>query len=133
MLFGRLGVLPILIRVPPLAVTLACSAAMAVTTFLMVRTNRRGIVSVLVFMAGAFMAPVFPTALAVVGAVFPRMTGTAMGFVVTCGRAGLAISSRLIGAIAGADPRRLKKALLVIPVASVLMVALILAIWGVLR
>jgi len=42
--------------------------------------------------------------------------------------AGLAVSSRIIGAIAGGDPRRLKKALLLIPASSVLMVGLIFAI-----
>jgi len=79
------------------------------------------------------MAPVFPTALAITGTAFPHMTGTAIGFVITCGWAGLAVSSRIIGAIAGGDPLRLKKALLLIPASSVLMVALNLAIWSALR
>jgi hypothetical protein len=74
------------------------------------------------------MAPVFPTTLATVGDAFPRMTGTAIGFVITCGWVGLAISSRLIGAIAGPDPRRLRSALLVIPASAVIMVGLNLAI-----
>ena len=43
------------------------------------------------------------------------MTGTAIGFVITCGWIGLAVSSRIIGFIAGGDPLRLKRALLVIP------------------
>jgi len=83
---------------------------------------------VLVFIAGLSMAPVFPTTLAIVGTAFPRMTGTAMGFVMTCGWAGLAVSSRIIGAIAGNDPLRLKKALLLIPASAVLMIGLNLAI-----
>ncbi len=58
------------------------------------------------------------------------MTGTALGFVITCGWAGLAVSSRIIGAIAGNDPRRLKKALLLIPASAVLMVGVNLAIWS---
>jgi MFS family permease len=74
------------------------------------------------------MAPVFPTTLAIVGDTFPRMTGTAIGFVITCGWVGLAVSSRIIGFIAGGDPQRLKKALLVIPASAVLMVILDLAI-----
>jgi hypothetical protein len=61
------------------------------------------------------------------------MSGTAIGFVITCGWAGLAVSSRLIGAIAGDDPARLKRALLLIPGASVLMVGVNLAIWSSLR
>ncbi|MGD0869953.1 MAG: MFS transporter [Bryobacteraceae bacterium] len=83
---------------------------------------------ILVFITGVAMAPVFPTTLAIVGDAFPRMTGTAIGFAITCGWLGLAVSSRIIGAIAGGDPKRLKKALLVIPAFSVLMVAINLAI-----
>jgi MFS family permease len=101
---------------------------MAVTTFLMLRTKRPAVALVLVFLAGVSMAPVFPTTIAIVGDAFPRMTGTAIGFVITCGWTGLAVSSRVIGAIAGGDPSRLKKALLVIPASAVLMVVLDLAI-----
>ena len=133
LLIGRVGVSPILIRVQPITVTLAASIAMAVTTFLMLRTNRPVAAAVLVFIAGLSMAPVFPTTLAIVGDAFPRMTSTALGFVITCGWIGLAVSSRIIGTIAGGDPLRLKKALLVIPVSAVLMVGLNLAIQSALR
>jgi fucose permease len=133
LLIGRVGVSPILMRVSPVDVTLAASIAMAVTTYLMLRTSKPITASVLVFIAGVSMAPVFPTTLAIVGTAFPRMTGTAMGIVMTCGWIGLAVSSRIIGAIAGPDPRRLKKALLVIPASAVLMVGLNLAIRGALR
>jgi fucose permease len=133
LLIGRVGVSPILMRVPPVDVTLAASIAMAVSTYLMLRTSKPITASVLVFIAGVSMAPVFPTTLAIVGTAFPRMTGTAMGIVITCGWVGLAVSSRIIGAIAGPDPRRLKKALLVIPASAVLMVGLNLAIRGALR
>jgi len=61
------------------------------------------------------------------------MAGTAIGFVITCGWAGLAVSSRMIGAIAGGDPMRLKKALLLIPASAVLMAGINLAIWSVIR
>jgi fucose permease len=133
LLIGRVGVSPILIHVPAIEVTLAASIAMAVTTFLMLRTNKPPAAFALVFMAGVSMAPVFPTTLAIVGTAFPRMTGTALGFVITCGWVGLAVSSRIIGGIAGGDPRRLKKALLLIPASAVLMVGLNIAIWSVLR
>jgi len=133
LLIGRAAVLPILIHVPAITVTLAASIAMAVTTFLMLRTSRPGVAAALVFLAGLSMAPVFPTTLAIVGDAFPRMTGTAIGFVITCGWTGLAVSSRVIGMIAGGDPRRLKKALLVIPGSAVLMVGLDLAIRSALR
>ncbi|MGC1226730.1 MAG: MFS transporter [Candidatus Sulfotelmatobacter sp.] len=133
LLIGRIGVSPILVRVPAITVTLAASIAMAVTTFFMLRTKRPAVALVLVFLAGLSMAPVFPTTIAIVGDAFPRMTSTAIGFVITLGWTGLAVSSRVIGAIAGGDPMRLKKALLVIPGSSVLMVALDLAIRSMLR
>ena len=128
LLIGRVGVSPILLGVPPVYVTLAASVAMTVTTFLMLRTNRPGTAALLVFLAGLSMAPVFPTTLAIVADAFPRMTSTAIGIVITCGWAGLAVSSHIIGAIAGPDPKRIRKALLVIPASSVLMIVLNLAI-----
>jgi fucose permease len=133
LLVGRVGVSPILIHVPAVSVLLAASVAMAITTFLMLRTNSPGLAAALVFLAGLAMAPVFPTTLAIVGTAFPRMTGTAIGFAITCGWAGLAVSSRIIGAIAGGDPLRLRKALLLIPGSAVLMIILNLAILSALR
>ncbi|MGA2560788.1 MAG: MFS transporter [Terracidiphilus sp.] len=131
LLVGRVGVSPILIHVSAIAVTMAASIAMAITTFLMLRTRNPNVAAGLVFLAGIAMAPVFPTTLALVGNAFPRMSGTAIGFVITCGWAGLAVSSRIIGAIAGDDPARLKRALLLIPGAAVLMIAVNLVIWSV--
>ncbi len=128
LLIGRAVVSPILISVPPIYVTLAASVAMTITTFLMLRTSKPGTAAVLVFLAGLSMAPVFPTTLAIVADAFPRMTSTAIGIVITCGWAGLAVSSHLIGAIAGGDPKRIRKALLVIPASSVLMVLINLGI-----
>jgi MFS family permease len=106
---------------------------MAITTFAMLRTRRPFAAAVLVFLAGISMGPVFPTTIAIVGDSFPRMSSTAIGFVITCGWIGLAVSSRIIGTIAGGDPRRLKTALLVIPGSSVLMIGLDLAIRNTLR
>ncbi|HEY1986979.1 MAG TPA: MFS transporter [Terracidiphilus sp.] len=133
LLVGRVGVSPILIRVTPVVVLLAASIAMSISTFLMLRTNKPGTAAVLVFIAGMAMAPVFPTTLAITGTAFPHLTATAIGFVITCGWAGLAVSSRIIGVIAGGDPLRLRKALLLIPASSVLMVALNLVIWATLK
>ena len=128
LLGGRFLASTILLRVPAVTVTLVASIAMAITTFLMLKTRRPAVALILVGLAGLSMAPVFPTALAIVGNVSPRMTGTAIGFAITCGWAGLAVSSRVIGAIAGGDPLRLRKALMVIPASAVLMVVLSLAI-----
>ncbi|HEY1580551.1 MAG TPA: MFS transporter [Terracidiphilus sp.] len=128
LLLGRIAVSPILAHVAPIDVTLGASIAMAVTTFLMLQTTKPGLAFALVFIAGLSMAPVFPTTLAITGAAFPRLTGTALGIVITFGWTGLAVSSRIIGSIAGNDPKRLKKALLLFPVSAVLMVILNLAI-----
>ena len=128
MLIGRMAVAPVLISVSALTVTLIASILMAITTFLMIRTRDSRAAWILVFLAGVSMAPVFPTSLAIVGDAFPRMTGTAMGIVITCGWIGLAVSSRIIGSVAGGDSKRLKKALLILPLMSVIMVAVNLAL-----
>jgi fucose permease len=133
LLIGRLGVSLILTHVPAIEVTLASSVAMAISTFFMLRTDKAMVAAALVFIAGLSMAPVFPTALAITSTAFPQLTGTAIGFVITCGWAGLAVSSRLIGAIAGGDPLRLKKALLLIPAFAVVMVGLNMGIWAAMR
>ena len=122
LLIGRVGVSQVLRSVPPLPVTLTASILMAITTYLMLQTRDPKVAWILVFLAGVAMAPVFPTTLAIVGDRFPRMTGTALGIVITFGWIGLAVSSRIIGSIAGGDPKRLKKALLVLPAAAIIMV-----------
>lgn len=133
LLVGRVAVSPILITVPPATVTLAAAILMAITSYVALNARDVKTAWILVFFAGVAMAPVFPTTLAIVAHAFPRMTGTAIGFAITCGWAGLAVSSRIIGAIAGGDPKRLKKALLVIPAFSVVMVAINLAIQAMLN
>ena len=122
LLIGRVAVSPILISVSALTVTLFAAIAMAVTTYFMIQTKDPKVAWILVFLAGVSMAPVFPTTLAIVGDSFRTMTATAMGIVITLGWIGLAVSSNVIGAIAGPDPRRLKKALLLLPGVAVLMV-----------
>jgi fucose permease len=133
MLLGRVAVSPILITVAPERVTMASAILMALTSYLALKARTAKAAWILVFLAGVAMAPVFPTTLAIVGNVFPRMTGTAIGFAITCGWLGLAVSSRIIGVIAGGDPKRLKSALLVIPAFSVLMAVVNLAVLSMLH
>jgi len=128
LLVGRVAVSPILIKVSAPTVTLIASVLMAGTTYAMLQTTDAFVAGILVFCAGLAMAPVFPTTLAMVGDAFPRMTATAMGLAITCGWIGLAVSSRIIGGIAGNDASQLKSALLVIPIASVIMVLVTLII-----
>jgi fucose permease len=128
LLIGRLAASQILISISGLTVTLAASVLMAILTFAMLQTRNTTTAWIFTFLAGMAMAPVYPTTVALLGDVFPRMTGTAIGIAITSGWIGLAVSSRIIGSIAGGDPVRLKKALLVLPGMSVLMIAVNLAL-----
>jgi fucose permease len=128
LLLGRVGVSPILIKVPASTVTLVAAILMVITAYLTLQTKDPKVSWIAVFCAGIAMAPVFPTTLAMAGDAFKVGTATAMGIVITCGWIGLAVSSTIIGGIAGGDPKALKKALLVLPAGSVLMVVVNLAL-----
>jgi fucose permease len=128
LLFGRLAASVFLISLAGLTVTLAASVLMAIVTFAVLQTRSPIVAWILTFLAGMSMAPVFPTTVAVIGDLFPRMTGTAIGIAITSGWIGLAVSSRVIGSIAAGDSARLKKALLVLPGMSVLMIAVNIAL-----
>ena len=128
LLLGRVAVSPILTSVPPERVLMGAAILMTATTFLMLQSASPSVSWALVLLAGMAMAPVFPTTLAVVSAKFPAMAATATGIAVTAGWLGLVVSSPLIGGIAGDDPKRLKKALLLLPAMSLLMVAVSFAL-----
>jgi fucose permease len=128
LLLGRVAVSPVLSSVTPERVLLASAVLMAVTTFLMLQGGSPTMAWALVFLGGIAMAPVFPTTLAVVSARFAETAATATGIAVTAGWLGLVCSSPIIGGIAGDDPKRLKKALLLLPVASVLMAIVMLGL-----
>jgi len=127
-LVGRVVVSRILIRVAASNVTLAASILITATTWLTLQTNDSAVAWVAVFCAGLAMAPVFPTTLAMTADAFPKATATAMGIVITSGWIGLAVSSKIVGAIAGGDDTRLKTALLVLPGFALLMVLVNLAL-----
>ncbi len=121
LLLGRVAVVPVLIKVPPLTVTIASAGLMAATTFAMVRVVDPLISGIIVFCAGLAMAPVFPTTIALVGGLFKRGTATAIGFTITCGFSGLVVSSPIIGWISGPDPKGLGAGLLILPICSIAM------------
>jgi len=56
------------------------------------------------------------------------LDATATGLASTCGWLGLVVSSPVIGGIAGEDPKKLKKALLLLPIASAVMALVILGL-----
>ncbi|MGH9594008.1 MAG: MFS transporter, partial [Bryobacteraceae bacterium] len=132
LLVGRVAIAPVLISVSALTVTLGAAIAMLVTTYLMLQARSATMAWVLVFIAGLSMAPVFPTTLAIASDTFPKaLTGTALGIVITFGWIGLAVSSRVIGSIGGGDPKRLKKALLILPAMAAMMIVVNLALHAV--
>ena len=133
LLLGRLVISRVLIRISSMTVTLAASALMAATTYLMLQSSDATYAGIAVFCAGLAMAPVFPTTLAIVADAFPRGTATAMGTVITCGWLGLVVSSKIIGAVAGQDNANLGKALLLLPAFSIAMVAVNLTLRPMLR
>ncbi len=122
LLLGRVIVAPVLMKIPPLTVTIAASMLMTLTTFAILHASAPTVVGALVFLAGIAMAPVFPTTVAVVGDIFKERSGTAIGFTITCGFSGLVVSSPLIGWLAGPDPSGLGRGLLVLPVFSAALV-----------
>jgi len=125
-LVGRVVVSRILIKIPASLVLLVSAALMLVTTYVLLQTSDPSMAWGTVFAAGIAMAPVFPTTLGMVGDAFPKGTATAMGFVITFGWVGLAVSSRVIGALGGNNPAQLGTALMVLPAVSGLMVVIMI-------
>jgi fucose permease len=128
LLIGRVVVSRILIKISSMNVTLAAAVLMAATTYMMLQSSDSTFAWIAVFCAGLAMAPVFPTTLAMVADAFPRGTATAMGIVITCGWVGLLVSSPIIGAVAGQGNANLGSALLLLPVFSIAMVLVNLAL-----
>jgi fucose permease len=127
LLAGRL-VVAVIPPIPATTLLMVSSILIAVTTYLMLQFKDANLAWAMVFMAGVAMAPVFPTALSLVGAKFPTGTATAIGAAVTCGWLGLVASSPIIGGVAGGEATGLKKALLLLPAAGALMFLVTLAL-----
>jgi fucose permease len=129
LLAGRLVVAFVLPKdIPTATILMAASVGIAVTTFLMLQFKDATLTWAMVFLAGVAMAPVFPSALSLVGAKFPTGTATAIGVAVTCGWLGLVASSPIIGKVTGGEATGLKKALLLLPAAGALMFLVTLAL-----
>jgi fucose permease len=131
LLVGRLIVAtPLFADITPTQTLMGASLLIAITTYAMLQFKDPNLAWATVFAAGVAMAPVFPTALSVVGGnpAFKASTATAIGVAVTCGWLGLVTSSPIIGKIAGTEATGLKKALLLLPAAGVLMFVVTLAL-----
>jgi fucose permease len=130
LLLGRVAVVPVLGSVTPKMVLLGAAVLMAITTYLMLQTGNPQTAWIFVFLGGLAMAPVFPTALGLVGGAFKAqgLDATATGLASASGWLGLVVSSPVIGSIAGDDPKKLKKALLLLPIASAILAVVILGL-----
>jgi fucose permease len=126
MLFGRLAAATILAKMSPWWVTLNAIVIAGISTFAMLHVTTQFALSIFVFIVGTAMAPVFPTTIAILGSVCRQRSATAIGFAITCGFSGLVLSSPLIAALAGPDPRGLGRALLLIPLFSLLIAAILI-------
>jgi fucose permease len=128
MLLGRFAASRILIRVPPAKLITLCGTLIAVTTFAMLRVSSQAAVTFAVLGAGLAMAPVFPTALSLVGDHFQQSNATAMGIAITSGWLGLAVSSPIVGIMA--ERSTLQHALLILPAlaAAIVLVSMVLNI-----
>ncbi|MCS7025393.1 MAG: MFS transporter [Bryobacteraceae bacterium] len=122
LLLGRLLIVPFLPKdLSPVQVTLGAGVLMALTTYGMLQVRSATAAAAAVFIGGLAMAPVFPNAIAITNMTF-QSNPTALGLALVFGWMGLAVSSPIIGALGGHDTRRLKTALLVLPVMSILIV-----------
>lgn len=119
LLLGRVAATPILMRASPLAITISCSIAMAIFTYLILQPMPRWLITSCVFCAGIAMAPVFPTTVAIIGKIFRSRSATAIGFAITCGFSGLILSSPVIGWLSGSDPKGIGRGLLLLPFCSI--------------
>ena len=118
LLLGRVVATSVLWRIPPFVVATVCSAAMICTTYLMLYPMSAWMTGTVVFLTGMAMAPVFPTTIAIVGKLFRKRSGTAIGFAITCGFSGFMLSSPVIGWLSGVNPSGIRQGLLLLPILS---------------
>jgi MFS transporter, FHS family, L-fucose permease len=126
LLCGRIVATSVLWRISPSTVVIASSLLMAGTTYMILQREPVWLTFALVFLAGAAMAPVFPTTIAIVARLFKEQSATAIGFAITCGFSGLILSSPLIGWLSGSDPQGVGRGLLIVPVISMIIFAILI-------
>lgn len=130
LLVGRMVATKLLAKASPYYVTLCCCVMMGIISLSMLQMPSFAGGAPLVFLVGFVMAPIFPTTIAIVGRLFKQQAATAIGFAITCGFSGLVVSSPIIGWLSGSEPIGLGKGLLLIPVISVVMVAILMVFRG---
>jgi MFS transporter, FHS family, glucose/mannose:H+ symporter len=126
LLVGRLAFAAVLLRASARFVAVISAIVMTASTAALLLIDGATMAGIAAFIAGLAMAPMFPSVVAIVGDCFPRATATAMGIAITSGWAGLAVSSRLIGAISSRSEGGVATGMLVLPAFSAILILLTL-------
>lgn len=114
MLSGRFFASRALSRTPVLLVTLVCSSLVVLFTWQMLTQSSAVILGLLTFAAGFAMGPVFPSLIAFVADRSRTMTATAVALGVTAGCLGQAMSSAIVGLVAGPASEHLRTGLYIV-------------------
>ncbi len=99
-LIGRVVNNRLLMRVSPFPVLLASTFGAAISLLVILITSSTSAASAMLFVAGLFMASVYPTTLGVLSGRFAAMSGTALGLAITCGWFGSFVVSPAFGFVA---------------------------------
>ena len=99
-MLGRIANNRLLMRVSPLPVLLGSTLGAAASLMIISVTHNTLAASAMLFVAGLFMASIFPTTLGVLSGRFADMSGTALGLAITCGWFGSFIVSPAFGFVA---------------------------------
>jgi fucose permease len=126
-MLGRLGHNFLLRKVPAQPVLIVSAVGAAACFALMLTTHDARAASLGLFVAGLFMASVFPTTLGVLAGRFPESSGTALGLAITGGWLGSVAISPSFGFVAHRSD--FWTAYLVVVASATLMVVAAVALW----
>lgn len=99
-MLGRLATNRLLQRLPPGPVLLSSTLGAAACFAFILTTHAPRAAGGALFVAGLFMASIFPTTLGVLSGRFPESSGTALGLAITCGWLGSVAISPSFGFVA---------------------------------
>jgi len=126
-MIGRLLTNVLLRRVAPQPLLVASASGAALCFGLILTTHDARAASAALFVAGLFMASVFPTTLGILSGRFPHASGTALGLAITGGWLGSVAISPSFGFVAQRSD--FGAAYLVVVASATAMVGVTLALW----
>jgi MFS transporter, FHS family, glucose/mannose:H+ symporter len=99
-MIGRLVNNRVLMALPPAPVLLVSTAGAAASLAVVMLTHSGAVATGALFVAGLFMASVYPTTLGVLAGRFTGASGAALGLAITCGWLGSVVISPSLGFVA---------------------------------